>query len=74
MEKLTIQQLMKVTGMSYPTALTFAKENGEQESDGGKRARWLIPVDKVQRFVLLERNRVNEMMRTLEGYKEAIPA
>ena len=51
MEKtLTIKQVEKILGMSYPTALQFAQEHGEQVE-----RKWVVPAEAV-RSVLAQRS------------------
>jgi len=43
MSELTISQVQKVIGWSYPTAFQFAQEYGRKDDDG----KWLVPFDRV---------------------------
>ena len=43
MSKLTISQTQKILDWSYPTALRFAKEHGQQDDSG----KWFIPFNVV---------------------------
>lgn len=45
---LTIIEVQELTGMSYPTALKYAKKNGKQNGSG----RWFVPLDIVRPLVL----------------------
>ena len=67
MDKISITQLMDVTGMSYPTALAFANEHGSQEN-GGQRARWMIPINSVRAYVVDKEKEVSQMRQTLDMY------
>jgi hypothetical protein len=69
---ITINEFMEITKTSYPTALSFAKEHGEQETFGGQRARWFIPLSAVRDLVYSEQGRVDEMIEALRTF-EAIP-
>jgi len=48
MKTLTINQVQKILGWSYPTALQFAQENGELQN-GGRL--WCVPVDSVVKVI-----------------------
>lgn len=52
MKELTIQQVMEVLGMSYPTALDYARRNGRFSPDIPPRGLWHVPTDRVQADVV----------------------
>jgi hypothetical protein len=55
MNELSIEQIQKVLGWSYPTALDWAKENGRM--DGRK---WMVSADTVYEKIYLRHQEVAE--------------
>ena len=62
---MSIQDIQRIMGTSYPTALKFATAHGEM-IDG----RWLIPYDAVQEAVDSEVRRTETMEHELRIYNE----
>lgn len=70
MKQISIKQLQDILGISYPTALDFAKQHGEQNGDG-ERAQWFIPLTAVSPLVENEQKRVAQMAETYAMYLDA---
>lgn len=60
MKHLTIKQVEKVFGWSYPTALQYGQRFGRQDGDGQK-AKWLVPLDVVEADLKMREDEVRSM-------------
>jgi len=66
-KQLTIKQTRAVLGWSYPTALEFARTNGEQvTSELWPRPRWFIPYSVINAEVTKREITAADMRATLD--------
>ena len=63
MNKLTIKQVENILDWSYPTALAWAREHGENDGQ-----RWMVPVESVIGEIDQEQRRIDEMRDRLANH------
>jgi predicted site-specific integrase-resolvase len=66
MSELNLKETQKILGVSYPTALQFAKQYGRLEESGHPRGKWFIPAHVV-------RNELAAQISDIQGRLDLIP-
>ena len=64
-KQLSILQIQKVLGVSYPTALNWAKERGTKVTEHG-RDKWYVPASAVQTELSNRSRKVRKAQAELE--------
>lgn len=69
MKHLTVRHIMEIMNVSYPTALSYAREYGEFLHDVPPRGLWVIPCDRMDEYVSDLENRAIAARATLDATK-----
>lgn len=67
MKHLTVRHIMEIMNVSYPTALSYAREYGEFLHDVPPRGLWVIPYDRMDEYVSDLENRAIAARATLDA-------